>query len=81
MTPVKTDDGKVTKFVGVQVDVTSRTEGKNTYDDSTKEKLLVKYDDRLRQNMAKNIVSNVMEGVQQAEDEVVVRHSKTLNMY
>lgn len=32
MTPIKTPDGKVSKIVGVQVDVTSKTEGKSVTD-------------------------------------------------
>jgi len=62
MTPIKTPDGKVSKFVGVQVDVTSKTEGKLPH-----ENLLVKYDARLRDNVAVNIVTDVTNTVQQAE--------------
>jgi PAS domain S-box-containing protein len=66
MTPIKTEDGKVSKFVGVQVDVTSKTEGK-AFADSTGVPLLVKYDARLRDNVAKNIVSEVNSTVQENE--------------
>nr|AML79491.1 putative LOV domain-containing protein [Pediastrum duplex] len=62
MTPIKTPDGKVSKFVGVQVDVTSKTEGKLPH-----ENLLVKYDARLRDNVAVNIVTDVTNAVQNTE--------------
>lgn len=62
MTPIKTPDGKVSKFVGVQVDVTSKTEGK--VDNSH---MLVKYDARLRDNVAVNVVQEVTDTVQVAE--------------
>ena len=32
LTPIKTPDGKLSKYVGVQVDVTSKTEGKAVSD-------------------------------------------------
>ena len=63
MTPIKTEDGTVSKFVGVQVDVTSKTEGK-AFADSTGVPLLVKYDTRLRENVAKGINDNVISKVQ-----------------
>ncbi len=66
MTPIKTPDGKVSKIVGVQVDVTSKTEGK-AFADKTGTPLLVKYDARLRDNVAKNIVNDVTSAVQSAE--------------
>eukprot|EP00775_Hariotina_reticulata_P006771 gene6771-6988_t len=62
MTPIKTPDGRVSKFVGVQVDVTSKTEGK--VDNSH---MLVKYDARLRDNVAVNVVQEVTDTVQVAE--------------
>ncbi|BDA47694.1 probable phototropin-2 [Coccomyxa sp. Obi] len=68
MTPIKTEDGKVSKFVGVQVDVTSKTEGR-AFADATGVPLLVKYDTRLRENVAKNIVQDVTMQVQEAEEE------------
>ncbi|MEW5309471.1 MAG: hypothetical protein WDW38_001359 [Sanguina aurantia] len=64
VTPIKTPDGKVSKFVGVQVDVTSRTEGKQT-SDLTGVPLLVKYDTRLRENVARKIVDEVNSAVEQ----------------
>ncbi|KAL3133891.1 hypothetical protein ABBQ32_008349 [Trebouxia sp. C0010 RCD-2024] len=67
MTPIKTEDGTVSKFVGVQVDVTSKTEGK-AFADSTGVPLLVKYDTRLRENVAKGINDNVISKVQEAEE-------------
>nr|AML77557.1 putative LOV domain-containing protein [Stigeoclonium helveticum] len=66
MTPIKTPDGRVSKFVGVQVDVTSKTEGK-ALSDTQGVPLLVKYDARLRENVAKKIVEDVTSAVQTAE--------------
>ncbi|GLI69548.1 hypothetical protein VaNZ11_014099 [Volvox africanus] len=66
VTPIKTPDGKVSKFVGVQVDVTSKTEGKALADNSGVP-LLVKYDHRLRENVAKKIVDDVTIAVEKAE--------------
>lgn len=65
MTPIKTDDGKVTKFVGVQVDVTSKTEG-TAVGDKSGVPLLVKYDTRLRES-GKNAVNEINSTVQGAE--------------
>lgn len=47
----------------MQVDVTSKTEGK-AFADATGVPLLVKYDTRLRDNVAKNIVQDVTSQVQ-----------------
>ena len=47
----------------MQVDVTSKTEGK-AFADATGVPLLVKYDTRLRDNVAKNIVQDVTTQVQ-----------------
>jgi len=66
MTPIKTPDGKVSKYVGVQVDVTSKTEGKAVADHAGVP-LLVKYDTRLRENVAKKIVQDVTSAVETAE--------------
>uniref|UniRef100_A0A126WZB6 non-specific serine/threonine protein kinase n=1 Tax=Aphanochaete repens TaxID=764106 RepID=A0A126WZB6_9CHLO len=66
ITPIKTPDGKVSKFVGVQVDVTSKTEGRALADNKGVP-LLVKYDARLRENVAKKIVEDVTTAVQTAE--------------
>nr|AML76291.1 putative LOV domain-containing protein [Pteromonas sp. BC-2016] len=66
MTPIKTPDGKVSKIIGVQVDVTSKTEGKATTDHAGVP-LLVRYDDRLRKNVAKKIVDEVTGAVESAE--------------
>ena len=49
---------RIVKFVGVQVDVTNKTEGHSTTD-QTGVPLLVKYDARLRDNVAAKIVSDV----------------------
>ncbi|KAF5836329.1 putative blue light receptor [Dunaliella salina] len=65
-TPIKTPDGTVSKFVGVQVDVTSKTEGQSVTDNAGVP-LLVKYDARLRENMARNIVEEVNQTVESAE--------------
>lgn len=66
VTPIKTPDGKLSKFVGVQVDVTSKTEGKATADNGGVP-LLVRYDHRLRENIAKKIVDEVNTTVEQQE--------------
>lgn len=66
MTPIKTPDGELSKYVGVQVDVTSKTEGKAT-EDGGGVPLLVRYDARLRENVAKNIVDEVTNTVEGAE--------------
>lgn len=47
----------------LQVDVTSKTEGR-AFADATGVPLLVKYDTRLRENVAKNIVQDVTLQVQ-----------------
>lgn len=60
MTPIRGEDGRVSKIVGVQVDVTSRTEG------AVKNNVLIKYDTRLRQKN-KNVVDNVIQRVQDTE--------------
>lgn len=62
ITPIKTADGRVSKFVGVQIDVTGKTEGRQSKDVS-----LVRYDDRLQHNVAEGIVKDVTDGVQEAE--------------
>nr|AML78956.1 putative LOV domain-containing protein [Chlamydomonas noctigama] len=69
MTPIKTPDGKLSKYVGVQVDVTSKTEGKATADQSGVP-VLVRYDHRLRENVAKKIVEDVNTAVESAEPAV-----------
>nr|AML77705.1 putative LOV domain-containing protein [Desmochloris halophila] len=66
ITPVYAADGSLSKFVGVQVDVTSKTEG-TAYADSTGVPLLVKYNDRLKQNVAHDIVEDVVGAVKSAE--------------
>nr|AML77624.1 putative LOV domain-containing protein [Ignatius tetrasporus] len=68
ITPIKNEAGVVTKIVGVQVDVTSKTEGK-AFADASGVPLLVKYDHRLKENVAKTIVDDVTIAVQQAETE------------
>ena len=61
MTPIFGPDGRVAKIVGVQVDVTSQTEG------PVKDNLLIKYDTRLRQTN-KKVVEDVTSEVQRTED-------------
>ena len=63
MTPIKTEDGRVSKFVGVQVDVTSRTEGE-AFADAAGVPLLMRYDQRLRDGVAKGVVDDVVSAVE-----------------
>eukprot|EP01026_Neomeris_dumetosa_P039897 TRINITY_DN3287_c0_g1_i8.p1 TRINITY_DN3287_c0_g1~~TRINITY_DN3287_c0_g1_i8.p1 ORF type:complete len:630 (+),score=89.98 TRINITY_DN3287_c0_g1_i8:172-2061(+) len=67
VTPIKDEEGKVVKFVGVQVDVTSKTEGKAFSNQVKQTDLLVQYDDRLRKNVATKIVNEVNTAVESAE--------------
>lgn len=67
ITPIKTEDGRVSKFVGVQVDVTSRTEG-TAFADAAGVPLLVRYDQRLRDGVAAGVVSDVVTAVEGAEE-------------
>jgi PAS domain-containing protein len=64
--PVYAADGSLSKFIGVQVDVTSRTEG-YAYLDNSGVPLLVKYNDRLKQDIYHDIVEDVVTAVQSAE--------------
>jgi phototropin len=66
MTPVYAADGSVSKYIGVQVDVTSKTEGA-AYTDEHGLPLLVKYNDRLKQNVAHDIIEDVVGTVQRME--------------
>jgi PAS domain S-box-containing protein len=66
MTPIRDETGRVVKFVGVQVDVSSTSEGQATKD-STGVPVLINYDDRLKENVAKPIVDDVLEAVQSGE--------------
>nr|AHZ63927.1 phototropin [Percursaria percursa] len=66
VTPVYAADGSLSKFIGVQVDVTSKTEG-SAYMDNAGVPLLVKYNDRLKQNVAHDIVEEVVDAVTAAE--------------
>eukprot|EP00241_Pyramimonas_parkeae_P003309 CAMPEP_0114253224 /NCGR_PEP_ID=MMETSP0058-20121206/16271_1 /TAXON_ID=36894 /ORGANISM="Pyramimonas parkeae, CCMP726" /LENGTH=771 /DNA_ID=CAMNT_0001367241 /DNA_START=638 /DNA_END=2953 /DNA_ORIENTATION=+ len=66
--PVKTADGTVAKYVGVQVDVSTRTEGAvdSAFADGHGLPLLVKYDIRHQQNITgpvNDIVSGVVEAL------------------
>eukprot|EP01025_Chloroclados_australasicus_P021632 TRINITY_DN22702_c1_g1_i3.p1 TRINITY_DN22702_c1_g1~~TRINITY_DN22702_c1_g1_i3.p1 ORF type:complete len:783 (-),score=85.28 TRINITY_DN22702_c1_g1_i3:1249-3432(-) len=69
VTPIKGQDGKVVKSVGVQVDVTSKTEGKAFAQKGLQQEssLLVKYDDRLRKTVANKIVQDVQNMVEKVE--------------
>lgn len=62
MTPIRTEDGKVSKFVGVQVDVTSKTEGR-AFADASGVPLLIKYDAR----NANAVVHDVRDGLRDGE--------------
>lgn len=82
MTPIKDESGRVVKFVGVQVDVTSRTDGKVRSQQSNGEgggnlPMLINYDDRLKENVAKPIVDDVLHAVQREEGREPKRLSRT----
>mmetsp|Transcript_9347 Transcript_9347/g.28515 ORF Transcript_9347/g.28515 Transcript_9347/m.28515 type:complete len:704 (-) Transcript_9347:1016-3127(-) len=64
LVPIKAPDGSLSKYVGVQVDVTSRTEGKATTDKEGVP-ILVRYDNRLKENVARNIVADVVDATEQ----------------
>ena len=66
MTPIRDETGRVVKFVGVQVDVSSTSEGQATTD-ATGVPVLINYDDRLKENVAKPIVDDVLQAVQSGE--------------
>jgi len=66
MTPIRDETGRVVKFVGVQVDVSSTSEGVATKD-ATGVPVLINYDDRLKENVAKPIVDDVLQAVQSGE--------------
>ncbi|KAG7671346.1 hypothetical protein Ndes2526B_g02155 [Nannochloris sp. 'desiccata'] len=76
MTPIKDEAGRVVKFVGVQVDVTSTTEG-HSINDSSGIPVLINYDDRLKENIAKPIVDDVLHAVQRDEGREPKRLSRT----
>ena len=64
MTPIKAPDGRVAKIVGVQVDVTSKTEGQAAAAGAPS---LLHQDARLRDNVAYGIVQEVANEVQRLE--------------
>ena len=66
VTPVYAADGSLSKYIGVQVDVTSKTEG-SAYTDSSGVPLLVKYQDRFKHTVVHDIVEDVSVAVQSAE--------------
>lgn len=57
MTPIFDGQGEVSKIIGVQVDVTAKTAGSHERDS------LIKYDSRLRENVAHDVVSDVLTAV------------------
>ncbi|KAK9865513.1 hypothetical protein WJX84_001549 [Apatococcus fuscideae] len=78
VTPIRGEDGKVSKYVGVQVDVTSKTEGK-AFADAKGVPLLVKYDTRLRQAHARDVTEDVSEAVEDVERQAAVaRNAKRM---
>ncbi|GAB4820055.1 hypothetical protein N2152v2_007101 [Parachlorella kessleri] len=76
MTPIKDEAGRVVKFVGVQVDVTGKTEGHAVTDDENGVPLLIHYDGRLKENVVKPIVDDVLHAVQLGEGKKPVRLSR-----
>lgn len=65
MTPIRNHQGIVVKFVGVQIDVTSRTEGDQAGEESlNRVRPLIQYDDRLRRGMADPLSDEVVDFVQ-----------------
>lgn len=77
MTPIKDESGRVVKFVGVQVDVTASTEGHAAERDSAGIPVLINYDDRLKENVVKPIVDDVLHAVQQDDGREPKRLSRT----
>ena len=65
ISPIKDAAGKVVKFVGVQVDVTSKTEGRvaAAFADGQGVPLLIKYDTRLNEAAFRSDVVPVVEAV------------------
>jgi PAS domain S-box-containing protein len=76
MTPIKDGAGRVVKFVGVQVDVSNTTEGLNATYDAQGVPLLVKYDDRLKETVAKPVVDDVLHALQVEEGKEPKRLSR-----
>mmetsp|Transcript_309 Transcript_309/g.698 ORF Transcript_309/g.698 Transcript_309/m.698 type:complete len:736 (-) Transcript_309:537-2744(-) len=66
--PVKTAEGRVAKYVGVQVDVSSQTEGSvgAAFADGHGVPLLVKYDVRHEQQVSQNVME-IVDGVESTE--------------
>ena len=75
VTPIRDAAGRVVKFVGVQVDVTTATEGKSVVD-AAGVPILVHYDDRLRENVAKPVVDDVLHALQRDEGKEPKRLSR-----
>lgn len=76
MTPIKDESGRVVKFVGVQVDVTASTEGHSINDQNANFPMLINYDDRLKENVAKPIVDDVLHAVQRDDGKEPKRLSR-----
>lgn len=76
MTPIRDGAGRVVKFVGVQVDVSNATEGLNATYDAQGVPLLVKYDDRLKETVAKPVVDDVLHALQVEEGKEPKRLSR-----
>lgn len=74
MTPTFDSDGNVSKIIGVQVDVTSRTAGKR------ESASLIKYDARLRDSVVHDVVSDVMTAVDGDSDPTVWRPRIALDL-
>lgn len=78
MTPIKDEMGRVVKFVGVQVDVTSKTEGQaHLPGEKSAIPMLINYDDRLKENVAKPVVDDVLHAMQRDEGKEPKRLSRT----
>lgn len=75
MTPIKDGAGRVVKFVGVQVDVTATTEGHAT-NDAAGVPVLIHYDDRLKETVAKPAVDDVLRAVQLEDGKDPIRLSR-----
>jgi PAS domain S-box-containing protein len=64
LNPIKREDGKVSKYVGIQIDVTHKIENISKHEDIS----LIKYTDRLRKTLAEEVVNDVINNVQGIEN-------------
>ncbi|KAL4442423.1 hypothetical protein ABPG77_005007 [Micractinium sp. CCAP 211/92] len=76
LTPVRDDTGRVVKIVGVQLDVTDTTEGLE--DKAHGVPLLVRYDYRLQEKVAKPQLDDVLMGLQ-ADDDALGPHTHAID--